>query len=733
VHCPVALNVLRAPAAAVAPALGWRRRAFWVTALLALLGALHVPIAAAQAPPPGDLFVVDLSVAPNQFLPGLIELSPAPGTPHAIPVPLASIFVSPTGVAVAPDGTVYVVDNTCCANGWGAIIRVDPVSGAQTILADAVTPPASTNYLLSPWGITVARDGTIYVSDLLHGIIRVNPTTGQQTLISQGQLLNNPMGIAATADGNVFVADSACCNGSNGGIIKVDPTNSNVNANQTVLVSCCTNAFTQLSQPMGITVGSDGFLYAVGSVGFDPAVVRVDPATGAQSTVPIPATVLLAGPRGIAAVPGGALFAADLNCCPDPFSNTGGVIQIDPGTGAQSVRWAGNPMGQPWAIASVPLRADLSITKIRLGGPDPVPPGQNVTYRVTVTNNGPSAATGVALTDTLPGLVGFQSINPPTGVNCTTPSVGASGTITCPLGGLAVSASAQVDVTVQVQVAAAGTTLSNVATVTANEFDPTTPSSATLQTTVSSATNTPTPTSTATDTATPTITPSPPQTETPTITVTPTLTATPTVTGTPTSTATPTLTATPTPTGTPAGTATPTPTGTPPGGATLTPTGTAISRATPTLTPTPGQNPTATHTPTATSTATPPILTATPTLAPPTPTATPGPCAPRPPVSVVTAPNGDGRLRVTITANTSTGTLTNQLVSVLFNAGSNTRIYAGLYAQTGPFTWNLAPVTTQGTFLVERLTAGQASTVSLVVTDGCGAWPTFVGGGPTAF
>ena len=34
---------------------------------------------------------------------------------------------------------------------------------------------------------------------------------------------------------------------------------------------------------------------------------------------------------------------------------------------------------------------------------------------------------------------------------------------------------------------------------------------------------------------------------------------------------------------------------------------------------------------------------------------------------------------------------------------------------------------------VRRLTAGLAATVEAVVTDGCGDWPTFVGGGPTAF
>ena len=60
-------------------------------------------------------------------------------------------------------------------------------------------------------------------------------------------------------------------------------------------------------------------------------------------------------------------------------------------------------------------------------------------------------------------------------------------------------------------------------------------------------------------------------------------------------------------------------------------------------------------------------------------------------------------------------------------------MYAEIYAQTVPFTVTYPPGTTQATFYVARLTAGQTSTVSLVATDGCGDWPTFVGGGPSAF
>ena len=44
------------------------------------------------------------------------------------------------------------------------------------------------------------------------------------------------------------------------------------------------------------------------------------------------------------------------------------------------------------------------------------------------------------------------------------------------------------------------------------------------------------------------------------------------------------------------------------------------------------------------------------------------------------------------------------------------------------------PASTQQVgLMVQRVAPGQATTVHLVVTDVCGEWPTFVGGGPTAF
>ncbi len=56
---------------------------------------------------------------------------------------------------------------------------------------------------------------------------------------------------------------------------------------------------------------------------------------------------------------------------------------------------------------SIAARADLVITMLDV--PDPVVVGQNLTYFITVTNNGPDVAPGVSLVDTLPAGVTFVS------------------------------------------------------------------------------------------------------------------------------------------------------------------------------------------------------------------------------------------------------------------------------------------------------------------------------------
>jgi hypothetical protein len=174
-------------------------------------------------------------------------------------------------------------------------------------------------------------------------------------------------------------------------------------------------------------------------------------------------------------------------------------------------------------------------------------------------------------------------------------------------------------------------------------------------------------------------------------------------------------------------------------GAATTATATATTTPTAALTATP--TPTATSTPTGTATRTPtPTATRTATVTPaPTATVTPNPCSPRPPVSVSVAPNGDGRLRVVVVpaGNPAVGP-PNALVRLRFGeprASQNAvvEIVGGASGITDSHVHTPPAGTQSVTFFVGRQTASQPTTVHLIAVDGCGEWPTFVGGGPGAF
>ncbi len=125
--------------------------------------------------------------------------------------------------------------------------------------------------------------------------------------------------------------------------------------------------------------------------------------------------------------------------------------------------------------------AEVSVTNT--GSPDPVTVGSSLTYTMTVTNNGPDAATGVTLTDTLPTGVTYVSATPSQGA-----CLEAGGVVTCSLGDLANGAIATV--TIGVTPTATGT-LTNTATVADSVVDPNTANNSAMTTTTVNAVNTP--------------------------------------------------------------------------------------------------------------------------------------------------------------------------------------------------------------------------------------------------
>ncbi len=109
---------------------------------------------------------------------------------------------------------------------------------------------------------------------------------------------------------------------------------------------------------------------------------------------------------------------------------------------------------------TVAREIDLGITKS--DSPDPVVAGENLTWTLDVVNNGPSDATGVTVTDTLPAGVSFLSASP----GCS--EIG--GTVSCAVGDLASGDTTQLQIVVTVDASTTGT-ISNTASVTGDQTD----------------------------------------------------------------------------------------------------------------------------------------------------------------------------------------------------------------------------------------------------------------------
>nr|WP_246344499.1 DUF11 domain-containing protein [Conexibacter arvalis] len=107
------------------------------------------------------------------------------------------------------------------------------------------------------------------------------------------------------------------------------------------------------------------------------------------------------------------------------------------------------------------LCADLQITKT--ASQNPAFPDQNLTYDLTVRNNGPDAAQNVVVSDSLPANVTYVSSSE----GC----IVSGATVTCGLASLAVGASHTFKVTVRVAASAEGT-LVNTASVRSDTHDP---------------------------------------------------------------------------------------------------------------------------------------------------------------------------------------------------------------------------------------------------------------------
>jgi sugar lactone lactonase YvrE len=331
----------------------------------ALLAALLIPGTASAAP--GDPYVVYTA---NSFASGAVVLRTDPVSGGLAEIsrngPQGTLFQRPYDLAIEPSGSLIVADlgqpctfedneNPCATDG--RLIRVDPVTGNQSLVA-------SGNQLVDPAGVAVGPGGQLWVADNLDPdgsgrIVRVDPSTGAQTTVAEDGLLDLPFGIAIERDGGVVVTNRmepgripAICTPA-GTVVRIDPA---TGAQDEVA-----NA-DHIAWPLGIAVASDGGLVVANECPGGAGLVGVDPFAGDQIDITGNGDQdVLVTPERVAFDPAGALLVSDFNLGAD---DDGGIARVDPETGAQTLVRSGELFNHPLGIAAVvnrPPAAALSI------------------------------------------------------------------------------------------------------------------------------------------------------------------------------------------------------------------------------------------------------------------------------------------------------------------------------------------------------------------------------------
>lgn len=349
---------------------------------------------------PGDILVADTRFP---FDAGrIIRVDPTTGAQTVIAS--GGTLANPYRLAVAANGDILVVDRDAFGGG-GGVIRVDPVTGTQTTVS-------SNGFFVEPSGIAIAANGDILVTDA-HAVdgggavIRIDPATGAQTIVSSGGNFVDPDGIAIAANGDIFVVDVNSFGGP-GGVIRVDP----ATGAQTVISS---GGF--FLSPHGIAIAANGDLLVAegdfpgGSGGSGPGgVIRIDPVTGNQTPVSLGGTFV--EPVDIAVAPNGDILIGD--------NTARAVIRVNPVTGAQTIVSSGGSFSTPDGIAIVPGPLSVSID-IKPGSfPNSINPRNRGTIPVAIlstisfdaaTVNATSVRFGPSGTEAAPVRFALEDVN----------------------------------------------------------------------------------------------------------------------------------------------------------------------------------------------------------------------------------------------------------------------------------------------------------------------------------
>jgi hypothetical protein len=271
-------------------------------------------------------------------------------------VTLASLMPAQAGAALV-NGDLLVADAR--ALGGGAVIQVNPETGAETVLSsNEIAVNASHKLFAFPFTLAVSPAGRIFVANSGNlggtcvagcgGVIEVNPETGAESALSSNEMAINASsqyfdeltGITVDPEGNILVTswDQAIRKGE---VIEV-----NSETGKERLVSSNSMSVNASSEyfvyPQGIVTDAAGEIFVADAAGFGGhgGVIEVNPATGKETeisanTMPVNASSqLFHAVSQLVFNQAGNLLIADW--CP-ASQTCGGVIEVKPDTGKQTL------------------------------------------------------------------------------------------------------------------------------------------------------------------------------------------------------------------------------------------------------------------------------------------------------------------------------------------------------------------------------------------------------------
>lgn len=268
-------------------------------------------------------FILYLFAIAGSLLTLSCSRAPVPRSPFAAIHTLAGApvdndserFGEPFGIAASGDGTIYVSDGET-----GRIFQIAPGGAMKTVAENLNTPSA----------IALAPDGTLVVAEAgSHTIKRIEPQNGRVTNVAGTEnqagfadgdgaaaLFNAPVGVTVAKDGTIFVADTY-----NDRIRAIDPqghVRTIAGGDEPGYRDAAIGADARFDTPCGIAVDLDGTLLVADTGNHRLRRMRLDGAvttiagTGAQAVLDgTPEAASFNEPTGIAVESDGTIYVAD--------------------------------------------------------------------------------------------------------------------------------------------------------------------------------------------------------------------------------------------------------------------------------------------------------------------------------------------------------------------------------------------------------------------------------------